>query len=148
MPRRGSSDFTKFLHEEGYFIVIATTRPSSHPQLLIKTIRWLDRNNILFDDIIFHKHIDVVTKYPDLTFGVEDEPQVANLVARWGYKMFLMRNGRDIDYLFRNVILVEDFEDIMKKIQNEEDKEEKQSYLHFEIGTKTSPLINRIAEKV
>ena len=121
-PREGSSNLTKYLHDEGYSIVIATTRPSNHKKLLIRTIRWLDKNNILFDDIIFHKDFEVVAKYPNFLFGVEDDLHVANMVARWGYRIFLMRNGRNIDYLHRNVILIDDFEDIVKTINNDKDR--------------------------
>lgn len=124
IPREGSSNFTKFLHEEGYFIVITTTRPLSHPQLLIRTIRWLEKNNILFDDILFCEELEVVLKYPDLIFGVEDELHVANKLAEWGYKMFLMSNGRNIEKLNRNFIIVDCFEDIMEVIKNEENKDE------------------------
>jgi hypothetical protein len=117
-PKKGSSDFTKFLHEEGYLIVIATTRPLSYPQLLIRTIRWLDKNNILFDDILFTDGaLDVVSKYPDISFGVEDEPHVADIMAKWEYKMFLLCNGRNIDSHHRNVTVVDRFEDIIEAIK-------------------------------
>lgn len=124
IPRRDSSDFTKFLHDEGYLIVIATMRPLRHPQLLIRTVHWLEKNDILFDDILFcDSALEVVSKYPDLTFGVEDEPYVANTMAGWGYKMFLMHNGRNMDNLHRNVTVVDGFEDIMGLIRNEKTKD-------------------------
>ena len=99
-------------------------RPLRHPQLLIRTVHWLEKNDILFDDILFcDSALEVVSKYPDLTFGVEDEPYVANTMAGWGYKMFLMHNGRNMDNLHRNVTVVDGFEDIMGLIRNEKTKD-------------------------
>lgn len=125
-PREGSSAFTRFLSEEGYSLVITTTRPVSHPQLLIRTIRWLDKNNILFDDILFlERELDIVASYPDFTFGVQDDPQVCNAMAKMGYKMFLIHSSHhDIGNLHRNVAVVDGFEDIMEMIKNESNKDE------------------------
>ena len=125
-PRRGSSDFTRFLRQEGYSLVIATTRPFSHPQLMIRTIRWLDKNNILFNDLLFcDGELDVVSKYPNLSFCVEDEPHVANIMAGWGYRTFLLRSSHyDIGNLHKNVTVVDGFEDIMEMIKNESNKDE------------------------
>ena len=115
-PRKDSSYFTKFLKQRGYSLVIATIRPISHPKLMIRTIRWLDKSEILFDDILFcNSEFDVVTKYPTLSFCVEDEPNVANIMAGWGYQVFLMRsNYHDIANLHKSVVVVEGFRDIME----------------------------------
>ena len=118
-PREGSSAFTKSLRDQGWFIVLVTTRPASHPELQIRTMRWLEQNSILFDEILFLKReLEVLARYPDFTFGVQDEPQVCNVMAKMGYKMFLMRNGRDFDNLHENVIIGDNFEDIIKGILN------------------------------
>lgn len=125
-PRRGSSDFTKFLRQEGYSLVVATTRPMGHPQLMIRTIRWLDKNDIIFDDILFcDGELDVVSKYPALSFCVEDEPRVADIMARWGYQVFLMRSSHhETDNFHKNVIVVKGFDEIMEMIKNETNKDE------------------------
>jgi len=136
LPRKGSSKFTRFLQDEGYQIIIATTRPIDHSKLLIRTIRWLDRNNIFFDDIIFQKEFEVVTKYPDFIFGVEDEPYIANILAKWGYRMFLMRNSRNIYNLHEKVIVVDCFEDIMNNIKYKKYKETNFPELYLEIKDK------------
>lgn len=117
--REGSSAFTKSLKEQGWFVVLVTTRPNSYPQLLIRTIRWLDKNNILFDDILFlERDLDILTRYPNFVFGVQDDPQVCTIIARMGYKMFLIRNENNFDSLHENVIIVDRLEDIIGRISN------------------------------
>lgn len=124
-PKSGSSSFTDFLHNEGYFIVIATTRPSRHLRLPIRTIRWLDQNSISFDDIIFcDDKAEVVSKYPGFEFGVEDEVVEANKIARLGYRMFLINDLRnDQSELHSNITVVNGFKDIMSCIKNEESQD-------------------------
>lgn len=114
-PRKGSAEFTRYLFEEGWFMTIVTTRPANYPQLLIRTVRWLERNGILFDDIIFCENkVDVLARYPDLAFGVEDETSAANFIAASGCRVFLMSNACDVDEsLHSNVTVVSCFEDII-----------------------------------
>jgi hypothetical protein len=116
-PREGSSAFTRSLREEGWFTVLVTTRPASYPELQIRTIRWLDKNSILFDDIVFlERELAIVAIYPDFSFGVQDDPQVCNAMAKMGYKMFLMRNDCDFDELHENVIIVDSLKDIIERV--------------------------------
>jgi hypothetical protein len=89
--REGSSELTRWLREHEFTVVVATTRPSEHKRLMIRTIRWLDQNDILFDDVMFHNGFEVCSRYPSLVFGVEDDLQKANVLGKWGYTMFLMR---------------------------------------------------------
>ncbi|MCK5013805.1 MAG: hypothetical protein KAS66_08285 [Candidatus Omnitrophica bacterium] len=94
-PSDGASALTKQLHGKGYHICIITSRPvRDHPSLYGQTTRWLNKNDILYDDIIFaqDKHIEVLSRYPSLKFGVEDHRYYANLVASYGYKMYLINN--------------------------------------------------------
>lgn len=118
-PREGSSAFTRSLRGQGWFIVLVTTRPGSHPELQIRTIRWLEKNNILFDDILFlERELDILARYPDFTFGVQDDPQVCNAMAKMGYRMFLMRNDHNFDDLHENVTIVDSLEDIIERVSN------------------------------
>ena len=118
-PRAGSPEFTRFLIQEGWFVGIVTTRPAGHRQLLIRTIRWLERNGIVFDDILFcDNKVEVVARYPELVFGVEDEASEANAVANLGYRIFLLSNPGDTrGGLHHNVTVVRSFEDIMEVLK-------------------------------
>lgn len=120
--REGSSELSRWLHESGFTIVVATTRPSGHRRLMLRTIRWLDRNDIIFDDIVFHNGFEVCFRYPSLVFGVEDDLQKANMLARWGYTMFFMRNGREARGCHENVIPINGFKDMMGVLWIEEDE--------------------------
>jgi len=118
-PTEGSSAFASFLKEQGWFVVLATTRPASHPGLQTRTLHWLDKNGIYFDDVVFlDKELDIFTRYPDFIFGVQDDLEVCNIMARMGYKMFLMCNGRSFGNLHENVFLADTLEDIIGRVEN------------------------------
>ena len=118
-PSEGSSVFTNFLKEQGWFVVLATTRPASHPGLQTRTVRWLEKNGIYFDDLLFlNKELDILARYPDFIFGVQDDPEVCNILAKMGYRVFLIRNGRNFDNLHENVVLADTLEDIIRRVVN------------------------------
>jgi len=90
----------------GFHICIITSRPiKEHPSLFKQTVRWLDKRRIEYDDLIFDedKHIAVLKRYPHLKFGVEDHRYYANLVASWGYKMYLIDNKYNQGEIHPNV---------------------------------------------
>lgn len=98
-----------------YSIVIITSRPvHKHPSLFKQTVNWLDKNKIVYDDLIFsqNKHIEVLTRYPHLKFGVEDHSYYANLVASWGYNMFLLKNRYNEGVLHERVTAIKELYDI------------------------------------
>jgi hypothetical protein len=118
-PTKGSSVFTNSLKEQGWFVVLATTRPASHLGLQTRTVHWLEKNGIYFDDLLFlDKELDILARYPDFIFGVQDDPEVCNIMAKMGYRVFLMRNGRNFDNLHENVFLADTLEDIIRRAAN------------------------------
>jgi hypothetical protein len=118
-PTKGSSAFTSSLKEQGWFLVIATTRPASHPGLQTRTVQWLEKNGIYFDDLLFiDKGLDILTRYPDFIFGVQDDPEVCNIMAKMGYRMFLMRDGRNFGNLHQNIVTADTLEDIIRRVAN------------------------------
>jgi len=113
--RDGIDDVIKYLRDNDYWITIITSRPvHRHPQLTAQTIHWLDKN-IDYDEVVFEdsKFISVLSKYPFLRFGVEDNRYYANLIARWGYKMFLLDNKYNQGELNKNVIRISDIMEIV-----------------------------------
>ena len=105
-PNPDASRLTSDLRKLGYHIVIITSRPvKEHPSLFKQTINWLQKNKIEFDDLIFDedKHIAVLKRYPHLIFGCEDHRYYANLVASWGYDMYLINNRYNSGEILPNV---------------------------------------------
>lgn len=104
------------LKKIGYHIVIITSRPiKKHPELFKQTVNWLDKNRLVYDNLIFdeEKHITVLSSYPHLNFGVEDNMYYANLVASWGYKMFLLNNQYNSGDIHQNVIRIDSLDEIL-----------------------------------
>ena len=103
----------------GFHICIITSRPvKEHPSLFKQTVRWLDKRRIEYDDLIFDedKHIAVLKRYPHLKFGVEDHRYYANLVASWGYKMYLIDNEYNQGEIHPNVSRVYNLIDLADEI--------------------------------
>jgi len=111
-------EITYDLHQMGYHIVIITARPvKEHPSLFKQTVDWLQKNSIEFDDLIFDedKHIAVLKRYPHLKFGVEDHRYYANLVASWGYKMYLLDNKYNQGEIHKNVTRIKSLVEILEQ---------------------------------
>ena len=101
-----------------YHIVIITSRPvKEHPSLLKQTINWLQKNDIEFDDLIFDesKHIAVLKRYPHLCFGCEDHRYYANLIAEWGYKMYLLDNRYNQGEIHKNVTRIKSLVELLEE---------------------------------
>jgi len=118
----GAADLLAWLKSKGYTIVIITSRPiNSHPRLFKITTDWLQSNNLHYDDLIYNedKVVDVATRYPGLHFGVEDHRYYANMVAQWGYKMFLLDNQYNKGELHDNVTRIQSLGEIKEWILNQ-----------------------------
>lgn len=100
-----------------YHVVIITSRPiKKHPELFKQTVNWLDKNELVYDNLIFdeNKHISVLSRYPHLNFGIEDNRYYANLVASWGYSMFLLDNQYNLGEIHKNVKRIFNLNDIFE----------------------------------
>lgn len=117
--RDGACTFSHFLKRKEFKIIIKTQRPiKEHPCLFKGTIEWLRRNNILFDEILFNNNnpFMVLSKYPDLSFGVDDDRHYANLLGRWGYRIFLINNHNQGE-VGKNVTRVSTFNEIIEALK-------------------------------
>ena len=113
-----ASKVTGNLRAMGYHICIITSRPvKQHPSLFKQTVNWLNKNNIRYDDLIFDedKHISILKRYPHLDFGVEDHRYYANLVADWGYKMYLLDNKYNQGEIHKNVTRINSLVEISER---------------------------------
>jgi uncharacterized HAD superfamily protein len=95
-PDKNATEFTKRLKEMGYTIIVITARPmSEYPMLFKQTMRWLDKNNILFDALFAsdkRKYAKIITEFPHIRFAVDDSSFECNLLSKWGYKSFIKNN--------------------------------------------------------
>lgn len=118
-PRENASAFTNILKKSGYHIFILTSRPFETYEGLFKlTTNWLSRNDICYDGIIFgnDKHIKIVSNFPTLNFMVEDHSGFANLVAKWGYQVYLINTQyNEKSSILPRVKRIDDLMDILKE---------------------------------
>jgi len=95
----GAVEFTEKLYDNWYEIIISTTRPVNHPKLLVRTLDWLKKNNITFNEVFFGSGIELVSKFPELLFGVDDELTIVKQLRSWGYSMYWIK-----DYTFDKIL--------------------------------------------
>lgn len=115
--RAGASKITHRLKREGYTILNITTRPFHRHRGLFKlTTDWLNKGNVLFDGVVFgeNKHIEVLSRAPNLKFMVEDHRYYANLVSQWGYRVYLLDNQYNQGSLLPNVKRIYRLEEILE----------------------------------
>lgn len=101
----GAAQFTKFLRENGYTIIILTARPyDEYYRIYPDTLSFLKTNNIVFDGIIFNKekHLKIIKEFPNLSFMIEDNAKIACEVAELGYKVFYKMNKTNTEYAIDN----------------------------------------------
>lgn len=95
-PRKGSRELLEKLKQMKYLIILITARPvHEHINLFRDTIYWLNLNfKDLYDHIIFSedKHLEVLQKFTNIKFIIEDHRTIANTLSKWGYKVFLINN--------------------------------------------------------
>lgn len=112
--REGADVFMGALLQK-YKVILITARPFyKFPKLYSQTQEWLKENNIPYDYLISskEKHVEVIRQFPHLKFMIEDNRYIANLVAKWGYKVFLFDNVYNQGDILPNVTRVHSFEEI------------------------------------
>ena len=117
----GACEFINRLKILGYYIVILTKRPyKQYFRLFADTKNCLDKNNIIYDALIFdsEKHKLIIKELPQLEFMVEDNRHIANEVGNWGYKVFLLDNIYNQGDLNENVVRVKSLKEILSYVNN------------------------------
>ena len=116
-PLPKAKELTHKLRSIGYKICIITARPEHKiPGLGRLTYNWLDNNGIQYDSVLFSKskHVDIMLRFPDLHFYINDHRTEANLISRWGYPCFLINNKYNQGIIKERVIRIDELMDIFK----------------------------------
>jgi len=114
--RPGAKELTNMLKAWGYKIVILTSRPfEDHRNLQLQTIRWLNNNQIPFDQLINgkDKYVKVMSQIPHLKFHLEDHRYYANLIGQWGYRVYLVDSEYNQGTLDENVMRINDLLEVL-----------------------------------
>jgi len=114
--REEAAELLRFLKRKKYDIIIVTMRPFEHYPLLKKTTeRWLEKNNIPYDQIE-RKTKDFFKKYPNLSFHIDDEIDDIKELVKANYTIFLFNKQKDNEIIYPNIKEINDIKDIMSHI--------------------------------
>lgn len=125
-PKEGAVDFLKALKSMGYYIIIITSRPiDEHNSLLQQTTEWFKNKGLEYDFLYFShsKHLDIIRKFKNIEFLVEDNLKFANDVSDHGYTTYLIDNQYNQGSTNDKVARVDDLSDIISKVKKNYDKE-------------------------
>lgn len=115
---KDAKEFVDTLRSKGFKVIIISSRPViQYPELYGMTLRWLLKNGINFDNLIFsdRKQYEIIDKYPETKFMVEDNRFIANLVANLGYKVYLVNNKYNQGDTHSNVQRINNLLEILKE---------------------------------
>jgi uncharacterized HAD superfamily protein len=115
VSKMDATESMNIIKEKGYSVIIMTARNEKY---LALTVRWLEQHKIPFDGIVFDKkkHIRILENYPTLEFMIEDNRDISNQVAKWGYQVFLVSNIYNEGPIDDKVCRVKYLKEIMSKI--------------------------------
>ena len=121
--RRFASEITKKLHDDGHKIIIITgryktTEVSEIGNLMRKyTKEWLDKNNIVYDEICFAKCPKLKeVREKNIDIMIDDSPEVVNIVHN-SCKVFCFDNRYNVNLECSNMTRVFSWYDIYRKIK-------------------------------
>lgn len=109
------------LAERGYSIIMATSRPLTHPSypaLYDLTRNWLLKNDIPFDTLLFkNSSADFLDLYPDVELHIEDELKYAQAVAGRGIPVYLYaKHLKPGERVIEGITLVDNLFDILEYV--------------------------------
>ena len=93
--REGARELLYYLKSKGYYIIILTARPiDEYNSLLQQTTNWLKKNNLVYDYLTFYKDkdLEILKKFKNIDFVIEDNRANANKISKQGYETFLVNN--------------------------------------------------------
>jgi uncharacterized HAD superfamily protein len=108
------------LKSRGYYIIILSSRPiKEHNSLIMQTTNWLRKNGLIYDYLMFEeeKHLEVIQKFGNVEFVVEDNRFYANNIAKYsGVKVFLVDNKYNQGEIEQNILRIQNINEILKGV--------------------------------
>jgi uncharacterized HAD superfamily protein len=120
-PRKGAAELLQDLKLLGYYIVILSSRPvNKYNGLIMQTTNWLEKEKLKYDYIIFEKekHLEIIQKFGNVKFVVEDNRFFAESIAQHGYKVFLMNNRYNQGATSSNIMRINYINNIMRSVES------------------------------
>lgn len=117
LPKEGAQLLLEKLKELGFIIIILTRRPFYlHKSLFKITKEWLDNNKLCYDALIFEdkKQLKIFSDYENCKFILEDNRYLANILGKYGIKVYLINNYHNQGELSPNVIRINKLLDILQ----------------------------------
>lgn len=105
------------LRDEGFKIIIISARPViKYSSLYKQTTNWLEKNGIEYDNLIFseRKQFEVIKYYPNMSFMVEDNRMISNIVGGLGYKVYLLDNEYNQGEVKENVKRIKSLVEVLE----------------------------------
>lgn len=120
--------FTESLKDTGFKVVILTRRPvNKYKRIYADTIYWLRHRDIHFDGIYWsegEKANEILMKFPNTEFIVEDDPEQAKDLVLHGIRTFLLDRPYNKDLSDSNLLTrVHSLKEIMYLIAEEKRRE-------------------------
>lgn len=108
-PREGAYELLQYIKRKGYYIIILTARPIDKVNsLVMQTTNWLKKNGLEYDYLTFEKDkdLEILKKFKNIKFAIDDNRALANKISIQGYKVFLINNIYNNGEIVNNVIRV------------------------------------------
>lgn len=121
--RQSAKDLMYKLKQMGYYIIVLSSRPVDKINALImQTTNWLKDNGIDYDYLMFgeNKHLDIIQKFGNVEFVVEDNRAFANNIAKHGNQVFLINNDCNKGKLVMGVHRICHLNEIVQYLDEEE----------------------------
>jgi uncharacterized HAD superfamily protein len=115
-------ELLKYIKSKGYYIIILTARPIDEVNsLVMQTTNWLKKNNLEYDYLTFEKDkdLEIIKKFKNIKFAIDDNRHLANNIAAQGYKVFLINNQYNEGRTFSSIKRVDSLNEIAKHLEEE-----------------------------
>lgn len=118
--RAGAKEFLSYLTNVGYYVIILSSRPVEVVNgLIIQTTKWLKKNGLEYDflDFGYRKHINVIERFGEVEFVVDDNFEIAQSLTGCVNKVFLINNIYNNSYNNSKIIRINSFNEIIEKME-------------------------------
>lgn len=119
LVRYWGKEMLQYIKSKGYYIIILTARPVDEVNsLVMQTTNWLKKNKLEYDYLTFEKDkdLEILVKFKNIKFAIDDNRALANKIAKQGYKVFLINNQYNEGSVEKEVVRISTLNEIKKHI--------------------------------